>query len=588
MALMLLPMRGGSSSLNLCTHSTLTQLLVAPSRSLFFCFSLTLSKPFVHDAATSTSTSLSLTRLDDVVEKASRYREKLRCRAAVRPTPIDTKSFPFAEKKFGALELSSRVLQRLKEERLEVPTDVQVAAIPTLLDGHDAALQSYTGSGKTLAYLLPILSKIGPLRQLEEGEVAMMDDAVNKSGIEAVIVVPSRELGMQIVREAERILGPNYRKVVQQLIGGANQKRQEEALKRNKPIIVIGTPGRISEISRAGKLHTHGCKFLVLDEADQLLSIKFRGDMRRILEHVGQRRDAAAVANSEERGSVDGESIDMRPGLDEPSGSTMAASSSSASPSMLRSARKRVERQTVLVSATMPPAVLRAAAVWGHRPLLIRATSIIEVEAPGSNYPYQSESSSDSSSSADLQGARESLPPNLDHCYVIAPLRHHVDILRKCIHALNARSVIVFMNHSRRLRDVEFKLQARGISAGTLHGELNKMERANILTSFRNGKLRVLLTSEVGARGLDVPNCDLAVNLELPTDGAHYAHRGGRSGRLGRKGTVVSVCEAAEEFVMKKFERQLDIKITKMELSEGRLVKYGAERGETSRQFARI
>jgi superfamily II DNA/RNA helicase len=144
------------------------------------------------------------------------------------------------------------------------------------------------------------------------------------------------------------------------------------------------------------------------------------------------------------------------------------------------------------------------------------------------------------------------------------------------------------MNHSRRLRDVEFKLQARGISAGTLHGELNKMERANILTSFRNGKLRVLLTSEVGARGLDVPNCDLAVNLELPTDGAHYAHRGGRSGRLGRKGTVVSVCEAAEEFVMKKFERQLDISITKMEPSEGRLVKYGAERGETSRQFARI
>jgi superfamily II DNA/RNA helicase len=535
---------------------------------------------------------------------------------------------------------------------------LQVAAIPTLLDGHDAALQSYTGSGKTLAYLLPILSKIGPLRQLEEGEVAMMDDAVNKSGIEAVIVVPSRELGMQIVREAERILGPSYRKVVQQLIGGANQKRQEEALKRNKPIIVIGTPGRISEISRAGKLHTHGCKFLVLDEADQLLSIKFRGDMRRILEHVGQRRDAAAVASSEERGSVDGESIDMRPGLDEPSGSTMAASPSSASPSMLRyvvlpwhvslsikdlggwsgvyilrfslvfsapmlithhfclpqvhvyfpglfdnlhkissltiifgfvrSGRKRVERQTVLVSATMPPAVLRAAAVWGHRPLLIRATSIIEVEAPGSNYPYQSESSSDSSSSADLQGARESLPPNLDHSYVIAPLRHHVDILRKCIHALNARSVIVFMNHSRRLRDVEFKLQARGISAGTLHGELNKMERANILTSFRNGKLRVLLTSEVGARGLDVPNCDLAVNLELPTDGAHYAHRGGRSGRLGRKGTVVSVCEAAEEFVMKKFERQLDISITKMELSEGRLVKYGAERGETSRQFVRI
>jgi superfamily II DNA/RNA helicase len=129
---------------------------------------------------------------------------------------------------------------------------------------------------------------------------------------------------------------------------------------------------------------------------------------------------------------------------------------------------RRVERQTILVSATMPPAVLRAAAIWGHRPLLVRAQSIIQVE------DYRLESSAIdpvtkelSSASPDLQGARESLPPNLDHLYVVAPLRHHVDILRKSIHALEARSVIVFLNHSRRLKDVEFKLEARGLVAGT-------------------------------------------------------------------------------------------------------------------------
>lgn len=178
---------------------------------------------------------------------------------------------------------------------------MQVAAIPTILGGHDAALQSYTGSGKTLAYLLPILSKVGPLREAQEDTGT--EDTINRGGVEAVIVVPSRELAMQIVRETERILGPEYKKVVQQIIGGANQSRQEEALKRNKPCIVVGTPGRISEISKAGKLHTHGCRFLVLDEADQLLSIKFRGDMRRILEHVGQRRSIADVAvNDDEFG----------------------------------------------------------------------------------------------------------------------------------------------------------------------------------------------------------------------------------------------------------------------------------------------
>ena len=77
---------------------------------------------------------------------------------------------------------------------------------------------------------------------------------------------------------------------MQQLIGGANQQRQEEAVKRNKPCIVVGTPGRIADLSRAGKLQTHGCRFLVLDESDSLLSHKFRIDMLRIMEHVGPRR----------------------------------------------------------------------------------------------------------------------------------------------------------------------------------------------------------------------------------------------------------------------------------------------------------
>ena len=82
----------------------------------------------------------------------------------------------------------------------------------------------------------------------------------------------------------------NVQRAVQQLIGGANPKRQEEALKFNKPAIVVGTPGRISDVSRTGRLQTHSCEMLVLDEADSLLSQKFRMDMLRILEHVGTKR----------------------------------------------------------------------------------------------------------------------------------------------------------------------------------------------------------------------------------------------------------------------------------------------------------
>jgi superfamily II DNA/RNA helicase len=436
---------------------------------------------------------------------------------------INKEAFPFSAKSFSAFNLSDSLLKRLKDEGLDVPTDVQVSAIPTILKGHDVAIQSYTGSGKTLAYLLPILSKVGPLKAVDENLRGN-----GKTGIEAVIVAPSRELAMQIVRETKKFLGPEHERVVQQLVGGANRSRQEEALKKNKPLIVVGTPGRISEISLAGKLHTHGCRVLVLDEVDELLSFNFREHMHRVLEHVGKQKSAQ----------------DKR----------------------IQNKDERIERQTILVSATMPPAVLRAANTWGYKPLLVRANSVVDV---GSAHNMEAAVSDVSNST--IQGAIESLPPSLEHFYAVSQQQHKVDTFRKCIHALDAKSVIVFMNHNTQLKDTVFKLEARGITAGALHGDLSKLERTNRLANFRKGELRILVTNELAARGLDIINCDLVVNLDLPTDSIHYAHRAGRTGRLGQKGTVVSICEQQEEFVLKKFQRQLGISINCCDFVGGQL-----------------
>eukprot|EP00897_Mesotaenium_endlicherianum_P005607 jgi/Mesen1/5074/ME000252S04187 len=502
---------------------------------------------------------------------------------------------------FSALGLSPKLLQRLQEIGLTSPTDVQSAAIPTLLQGHDAAVQSFTGSGKTLAFLLPVLSRVGPLSDdgaqgAGQGEGAEevrggssgggRKGAKVERGIQAVIVAPSRELAMQIVREAESILGPDNKKVVQQLIGGANQRRQEEALKLNKPCIVIGTPGRISDLSKAGRLHTHGCRWLVLDEADALLQQKQKLDMQRILLHVGYRRSEAGPGEAQREAPKGG-------------------------------APRRTGRQTVLVSATMPAGVLEAAARWGHKPVHIRtaaasaaqrtaaeglAASSLSLQqargggeggeaAPSTSAPAKSSThrSWDAAgvgvgggaaaapkerTRAPLDGIANSLPPNLDHRYIVVPVRHKVDVLRKCIHALEARSVIVFMNFTQRLKDTEYKLGARGLEAGTLHGSMDKVERAKVLNAFREGKTRVLVVSEVAARGLDVVECDLVVNLELPTDSAHYAHRAGRTGRLGREGTVVTICEEKESFVAERFAKQLGISVSRAEVVEGQLVAY--------------
>uniref|UniRef100_A0A2P2JJZ3 RNA helicase n=1 Tax=Rhizophora mucronata TaxID=61149 RepID=A0A2P2JJZ3_RHIMU len=437
---------------------------------------------------------------------------------------------PFAAKSFSELGLPPPLLQRLESEGFTVPTDVQSAAVPAILKNHDVVIQSYTGSGKTLAYLLPILSEVGPLRN-KSFEVD--EEAGKKKEIEAVIVAPSRELGMQIVREFEKLLGPANKKAVQQLVGGANRSRQEEALKKNKPSIVVGTPGRIAEISAAGKLHTHSCRYLVLDEVDELLSFNFRENMHRILDHVGRKAGAESLAS------------------------------------------RRAERQTIMVSATVPFSVIRAARSWSRDPLLVQAKKVIPLESVPSPGPVNlSRPTSIPSSNTNLQpqAAIQSLPPSLKHYYCITKLQHKVDTLRRCIHALDAKSVIAFMNHTKQLKDAVFKLEARGMKAAELHGDLGKLARSTILKKFKKGDVRVLVTNELSARGLDMPECDLVVNLELPTDSVHYAHRAGRTGRLGRKGTVVTLCEEPEVFVVRKLQKQLRVCIPACEFTEGKLV----------------
>ncbi|XP_068646993.1 DEAD-box ATP-dependent RNA helicase 47A-like [Aristolochia californica] len=453
--------------------------------------------------------------------------------------PLDIEAAPFSAKFFSELNLSPLLIERLQKAGLTVPTDVQSTAIPTISKNHDVVIQSYTGSGKTLAYLLPILSEVGPLKKLSAG-----DDSDQKNGIEAVVIAPSRELGMQIVREVEKLFGPENKKFVQQLVGGANRARQEEALKKNKPVIVVGTPGRIAEISASGKLHTHGCRFLVLDEVDELLAFNFREDMHRILEHVGRRCGAGRVGS-------------------------------------LGPLARRAERQIIMVSATVPFSVLRAANSWGREPLLVQAKTVVPLVAITPSGPVLTTASESSSGSAS-HGAIKSLPPALEHYYCVAKAQHKVDALRRCIHALEAKSVIVFMNHTKRLKDAVFKLEARGIEAAELHGDLGKLGRSTTLKKFKQGEVRVLVTNELSARGLDVAECDLVVNLELPNDSIHYAHRAGRTGRLGRKGSVVTICEEPEVFVVKKLRRQLEVAIRACEFTEGKLVIKKEEEEETT------
>jgi superfamily II DNA/RNA helicase len=222
------------------------------------------------------------------------------------------------------------------------PTDVQTASIPAILGGGNVAVQCYTGSGKTLAYLLPILS-LAVQRAETEWAGVTRKTASEVGAVQAVVVAPSRELAMQIMRIAQSLLPETAKRAVAQAIGGASMERQREGLRMYRPIVVVGTPGRLAELSREGSLQTHRCGILVLDEADQLLAPQFREEMVRVTEHCGKRYPGGR------------QTVLVSATLTPPSTSTP-----SASPSSRSSARSRVRARPFSERAACSRAAARS------------------------------------------------------------------------------------------------------------------------------------------------------------------------------------------------------------------------------------
>lgn len=185
---------------------------------------------------------------------------------------------------FESLGIPASLLEKLRPLGITDPTEIQASAIPLVLAGQDVILHSQTGTGKTLAYLLPLLMRIDPTSKALQG----------------LIVVPTQELGMQILGELNR-LTPETSIIAQQLIGGANIRHQIDRLKK-RPHVVVGTPGRLVELISEGKLKLHELKTVVLDEVDNLLKKPFLNDLIRILKATSRDRQtlfASATISAE-------------------------------------------------------------------------------------------------------------------------------------------------------------------------------------------------------------------------------------------------------------------------------------------------
>jgi len=457
---------------------------------------------------------------------------------------------------FVRLGVKPGLTRRLGGMGVEAPTAIQEAAVPLAVEGHDVGIRSVTGSGKTLAFLLPALtralagSRLGRTRKTSRrGGVADDND------IKVVVVAPNRELAMQIVRVAQGLLPEGWGGAVQQCIGGANMARQIEAMRRNRPLVVVGTPGRLAELDRLGKLGLHRVPCIVLDEVDQLLADHFRAHMDRIMEHAGRRVEGG--------------------------------------------------RQTVVASATLSPNVMRRVARWaapGREAMRLVSVARMAAAVKGPVYEGSEEDAGWGWEVTEEQWSREmgalnessaggrysddvmgDLPEGLVHLFVESAVPRKVDTLRRAIYASNAKKALVFMNFGQRLKDTQFKLEARGMSVASLHGEMRKEARRNVLDRFREGKTQVLLVSDVAARGLDIQGVEAVFNLELPSNPQHYVHRAGRAGRAGRRGMVLSIVGPRERHVMAKLGRGLRCEMVEAVVEGGAIQAVAREGGGGAR-----
>ena len=164
------------------------------------------------------------------------------------------------------------------------------------------------------------------------------------------------------------------------------------------------------------------------------------------------------------------------------------------------------------------------------------------------------------------------MPAQLEHCYILTQQREKILELRKILAGEKPKKAIVFLNNPTNIEVTVDKLNYHGIEAAGIYGMAHKTDRKQALEQFRKGMVQVLVASDIGARGLDIPEVTHVINLDIPEDPTFYLHRAGRCGRQGKTGMVLSLATPSERRWIHRLERALEITIHQKEMSHGKLV----------------
>jgi superfamily II DNA/RNA helicase len=357
------------------------------------------------------------------------------------------------------LELNDSILKGIYSYGYEKPSPIQRVGIKPIKDGKDIVIQSHSGTGKTATFIIGLLHRINS--EVEETQ--------------SIIISNTRELAVQTHSVFTQL--SKYTTIKCNLcIGGDLQyKYSSEYIKDH---VIIGTPGRISDLLNKNIISSNSLKLIIVDEADDVLSSSFRKQVKRIFQKIP------------------------------------------------------TNCQVVLVSATIPTEMSELFDSLMKPDFLSILVKDDELTLDGIIQYYV----------------------NLDEEYKLDAL---IDLYKY----LSIGQAIVYCNKKNKADDLKYALLENNFSVSVLHGDMMQKDREDIMKEFRSGTTRILITTDILSRGIDIQQVSLVINFDMPKYPQTYIHRIGRSGRFGRKGSAINFITKKERNILNFIQKMYNTEI---------------------------
>ena len=368
------------------------------------------------------------------------------------------------------LGLNENILKGIYSYGYEKPSPIQRVAIKPIIDGKDVVIQSHSGTGKTATFTIGLLQRIDP--ELEQTQ--------------CIIISNTRELAGQTHAVFTQL--SKYTNIKCNLcIGGDLQyKYNNDSIKEQ---VIIGTPGRISDLLNKDIINSTNLKLIIVDEADDVLSSSFRKQVKRIFQKIPK------------------------------------------------------DSQVVLVSATIPQEMSELFNNIMKPDFLSILVKDDELTLDGIIQYYV----------------------NLDEHYKLDAL---IDLYKY----LSIGQAIVYCNKKNKADDLKYALVENNFSVSVLHGDMIQKDREDIMKEFRSGSTRILITTDILSRGIDIQQVSLVINFDMPKYPQTYIHRIGRSGRFGRKGSAINFVTKKERNILNFIQKMYNTEIKPLPYNVSELI----------------